>query len=448
MVAVSERLTRLRQLRPTREASIVVAFSALNVVGGLVGNRVLTQVVAPKLLGEFYLLLNLAQWLIVPTMGANIYLMRHWPIALTHRQAGRFTRAIGKGFVVQAIVAALGVLVIRYFDLGISSISGELALWLASLALVVQQAFDPVQNMARRRITAGILAFFVQPFRPFALAAGLLLLAAPTGIGLLGVQAFYSGVVALLTFGCLLWLIAPGRSHADLPAPPDPELAFSGFKSHFVPYFFGAALTQGCFSAERWGLARLADPGSTALFVQAVGLSMAVAGSSVSFVNTYYYPIIFRSAEGQMPLRAAAKPIRRYFYWVTTILVLAVLGVWVLAPTVTPILFGMRFHAVVDLLPWAMLGSALFILGETVGVLAFTARETVVSNFARWAVQVGYIAALVLVRPSGNAALMYCKIYVCKNLMHVIMMGAVGLWLLARERLVPPLPPSDVEGRS
>ena len=43
-----------------------------------------------------------------------------------------------------------------------------------------------------------------------------------------------------------------------------------------------------------------------------------------------------------MPLRAAAKPIRRYFYWVTTILVLAVLGVWVLAPTVTPILFGMR----------------------------------------------------------------------------------------------------------
>ena len=68
-----------------------------------------------------------------------------------------------------------------------------------------------------------------------------------------------------------------------------------------------------CTSAERWGLARLADTAATALFVQAVGLSTAAAGAATGFVSAYFNPLILQDAAHHAdPLQAARVPLRRF----------------------------------------------------------------------------------------------------------------------------------------
>jgi len=139
-------LTELsRRVRKNREVQIVVFFSSANAVATLVGNRLLTQTVNPHVLGELTLLMNLALWLTLPTASGYAYVVRHWRVAREQRAGWGFTFAIGWGLVIQAGIAAIGVVVYWWLGLGVTFWGSALLLWLICVGQSTNQAFDSVQ---------------------------------------------------------------------------------------------------------------------------------------------------------------------------------------------------------------------------------------------------------------------------------------------------------------
>lgn len=421
------------RIRWNREAAIVVAFSSASVVGGLIGNRVLTQIVTPRALGELYLLMNLAHWLTIPTAAGYVYITRHWQVAQAHGSAHRFARAIGWGLLAQTGVAGVGALALHLLGIGIASWSSLCILWAICIAQAATQSLDPVQSMERRRVTAGLLGILGGPGRPFALALGALFIA-QSGMGLLKAQAIYSSLLALATIAAFAWVL--WRS----PRSPEPslstELTLAAFVAFAAPSLVSSVMTQACASAERWGLAELANPGATALFVQAVGLATTVAGAATTFLNTYFLPLITQHAlKTATPLRAARRPIQAYLLWNFFALAAAAGGIAAMSHSLTHLLFGPRFGSVGDLLPWTMVGAALFALGQALQIYPFTAREMTSPNVAFVLSKVAYVIVLLACASRGSgAAVLFAKVYATGSLLYAVAMVGVATRLIRRER--------------
>jgi len=417
---------------------VVVVFSALNVVGGFVGNRLLTEAVPPATLGQYYLLTNLALWLTLPTASAFVFISRHWPVARIGGAVTSFVRGLGLGLVAQALVAGLGVVAIR--SLGLASGAGLTtwavagALWIVCVSQAICQALDPIQSAERRRTIAGVLGLMGTPLRQILLAAAALVLVPQAGT-LLGVHAAASTMVSLATIVALRVLLR------DIPrttpsTAPSLDIGTQSLLWHIVPYFFTALLTQVSSSAERWGLAKLADPSTTAIFVQALGLSSASIGAAITAPATYFQPIITQAASraGTSPLLNALIPIRRYVMLVASILAVGTIGAAVLADVVTSILFGAKYVAISGLLPWTVLGAALFSLAQVLAIVPSTARDTISPNVARVVSLLIYTTSLLSCRagPGENLAEAFARIYVISNGLYLLGMIAVSARLVRR----------------
>jgi hypothetical protein len=185
-----------------------------------------------------------------------------------------------------------------------------------------------------------------------------------------------------------------------------------------------ALVTQLCTTAERWGLARVADTSSTALFVQAVGLSMAGAGAANGFLGTYFYPLIHRgAATGTDPLAGAQVPLRRYLLLSGAVcLAMVLLGVPLAGPA-SALLFGPRYAEVARLLPWTVGGSAFFACGQALSVRSLVKRDAIGPNVARTVSLLLYAAALVLLPPGADAALRFSRLYCAAQALYLLLMA-------------------------
>lgn len=425
-------------LRRNREARTVVVFSAAAALGAVAANRVLTQVVSPTALGEFYLLMNLVHWISLPVSGAYVFITRHWAEARAHRSTRRFVERIKQGILWQCAVALAGTVVIVFVHLGLTSPAAAVSFWLVCVGQAVAQALDPVQSADRRRIAAGMLSLLGPPLRPVFLAGGALLLAVHSGAGLLAVQAAHSLLLAVATVVALILLV---RRHPDPPGEPITTNQFSlrSFIAFSLPYLLGNALNQGSASAERWGLARLAHPRATALFVQSIGFAMVAAGAVAGVLNSYFQPIITQRASGGLaPLRSAAPAIRKYLILSLTLLALVVAGGSTLSKFVTWALFGPRFAAVARLLPWSLAGASLFMLGQALSIIPYVLKETVLPNAAAMVARASYICMLLLCRPAAGAALTYVRLFAIGHGLYALLMLAVAARSSVRAGLAVP----------
>jgi O-antigen/teichoic acid export membrane protein len=417
------------RLLRNREALTVALFSAGNAAAGLVANRVLTQLVPPRPLGELYLLLNLALWFTLPSAAAFLYVQRHWSVARARGVPRAFSRGVATGLALQAALAAAAVLAARALHLAEVTAAGAVALLLASCAQAVQQIAAQVQGLERRRITAGLLELLGQPARLAFLGLAALGLwgGAPTGEGLLWLHAGWMAGLAALILWLALRLLQQVAPQPD-QGTPGPELSWRSALGFSLPFLGTALVMQVCTSAERWGLARIDDPASTALFVQAVGLSMAGAGASTSFLGTYFFPLIQQgAAQGEDPLAGARAPLRRYLLLSAAASVaLVLLGVTVSGPAST-LLFGPRYAAVAGLLPWTVAGAALFTFAQALTIRFVVLRDSVSPNVARIISLVLYAAVLVLLRPREQPALAFARVYCTAQGLYLALMALATL---------------------
>lgn len=430
--AAQARALLFRLLR-NREALLVTAFSLGNAAAGLVANRVLTQLVPPKALGELYLLLNLALWFSLPSSSAFLFVQRHWAEARRQGAARAFTGRIARGLAAQSALVAALLLIARAFGLLPLSGAATFALLLACSAQSALQLLTQLQSLERRRVIAGALDLLGQPGRLLFLGLGATLLfgagAGDTldGEHLLWLHALWVlallGLVAWLTLR-LLRAVAPGPD----ASAPDADLSWRAALRYSLPFLGASLVIQLCSSAERWGLTRLDGPGATALFVQAVGLSTAATGAATSFLGAYFYPLIHQgAAQGPDPLAGARVPLRRFLLLSAAACGAIVLFGVTFAGPACALLFGPRYAAVKDLLPWTMAGAALFSFGQALATRFLVLRDPVGPNLALTLPLLGYSAALVFLAPQGEPALWFARLYCCAQALYVLLLAALSL---------------------
>lgn len=405
------------RLRLDREAAAVLAFSVLNTVLGLAANRFLTEVVEPQALGEYYLLINLALWLVMPTASVYAYVWRHWPVAVRQGRGRWLARRMGLGLGGQAALAAAGSVVLA------GLIGWPAVPWLALVCVgfAVSQAFDLIQTLERRRVIAGVLELIRTPLRQIVLALGSLL-AVQSGVLLLRIHAVYGLLAAAFSVAMLLCVLRRERPAAAGDPPRDFSARF--ILGYSAPYFLTAAFTQLSTTAERWGLARLADTGQTALFVLALGLSTAAVTAVVTPGSLYYQAIISnRAAEGERPLAQALQPILRYALLTAVLLSGLVAGVTLLARPLTALAFGPAFAGIRTLLPWTILGAALFALGQCLVMIPMVRRDTIGPNVTLIASKAVYVGLLFSAGAEvGEAALVFARCYALSHVLYVVLM--------------------------
>jgi O-antigen/teichoic acid export membrane protein len=420
----------LLRLLKNREARIVITFAFVGGAGGLLANRIVTQAISPQVLGEFYLLMNLVFWVTLPTASAYVYVYRHWAVARTHGLTQRFVVGLFKALLAQILIAA--VVCSAYRILSGNEITWGTAILLAitSIAQAILQGAGPIPGAERRRVTAGIFDLLGNPVRQMILGCAGLALGLQTATQLLTVQALYCLAVAcVLAAG--VWVFARSQRDAQSASPEAMrQLSLSAVVSYSIPYGISAAIAQVCASAERWGLARRENAAATALFVQATALSLAVVTAVTGIVNTYYYPIISQiAAQTPDPFTAAKAVIRRYLLISSGALALIAIFTALLSAFITPILFGPKFSAVANLLPWSMLGASFFGMASALSVFSYVARETVSINVARGVSQAFYALCLLLASPRLDMALIFSKLFGVANLFYFVLMIMAAAWV-------------------
>jgi O-antigen/teichoic acid export membrane protein len=415
----------------SREALTVLAFSAVQLALGLVGTRLLTQVAEPRALGEYYLYVNLAMWLTLPTASSSMFVWRNWTVSRATGRGRSFARSIARGLAWQAGVCGIGCLVLRVTGIGQGSWPRLAILGTVALGLAVNQTLDQVQALERHRVLAGLLGLLAGPVRQFALAAAAILVVHATGASLLAAQSVFGlGTAAVSAWLFLRTVDSPYMGQRDTaPASRTEDLAaLPRFLRFTIPFLLTSLGTQAATSAERWGLATRATPEATALFVQALGLSLAASTAvSLPFAN-YFTPIISQAAAATRgnPLLGARRPVFRYIAFSAVSLSLAALALAVLARPLTGIFFGPRYRDIFELLPWAMAGQCLFGLGQAVSIVPITAESTRGVAVAYVSSRAAYIALLLLAPCPADCALWFSKCFALGNALYLVLITLVA----------------------
>jgi O-antigen/teichoic acid export membrane protein len=415
----------------SREALTVVAFSASQLLLGLGATRLLTQVAAPEALGQYYLFTNLALWLTLPTSSAYLYVWKNWTVARFRGRARAFVRVMATALLWQAALCVVGSVLFEATGIMKGSWLLVAALSLAAAAQATSQTVDQVQSLERHRVLAGILGLLGTPMRQAALAIGVLFVARESGESLLLTHGLYGATVAALS----VWLLTratarpyPGEQSPSPASGVDDMVSWRRFFRFTVPFLVTALATQAATSAERWGLALRADPGSTAVFVQAVAVSVAAVGAATLPVSTYYLPILSQASakRPEDPIAAARAPLLRFVMLSGASLALATIGVTVLAPILSSLLFGPRYRDIGSLLPWTMLGQSLFGLGQALSLVPLAVEATVAVNGVLVGSKVVYLVLLLAIPSPPDCALWFSKCFVVCNLLYLLGMSLVA----------------------
>ncbi len=398
-------------------------FTVGNAVLGLAANRFFTQVVSAQALGEYFLYMNLVLWLTLPSLSVFPYFWKHWPVARARRAVRAFLAAIMGVMGLQVILAVAGSGLI--FALGLGGAAAATFIGVTALGTAVNVVPEGVQSLERRRVVAGLLSLLATPGRLAVLAAGALLFPV-SGLSLIGAQAGFMVLSAALCVGAFLAVLR------ELPPEGSAEQPGAAFTPGYVfrysaPFFVAGLFQQAAMSAERWGLAALEDPGATARFVLAVGLSTTAVGTAVTALNTYFHPLISQAAaRGTDCLSEAVPLIWRYLGLSALVLAALVVCVWAFARPATALLFGPAFQDVALLLPVTTFGYALFALAQCFAFVPMVAGRPVGLNAVVIVSKGAYVAAILLWPRHGDVAWTFSALFAAGNALYLALTVALA----------------------
>ncbi|WP_242344777.1 polysaccharide biosynthesis protein [Anaeromyxobacter terrae] len=431
----------VERLARNREARIVLTFSVANALAALAGNRLLTEWAAPRELGTFYMYMNLALWLALPGAGAYTLVFRFWPLAKREGASRAVALVLAKGIAAEFVIAAIVVAGMRAVGVPVP-VRAMIPLWITGAAQAAAQAAAPVAAAERRRITAGLMAFASTPSRYFVLAAGVAA-GLSSAEALLWVQAGYSAALAVVGWMVLRSAVDATR-HSTLDAVFDSGLTRQ-VMSYSLPYLLSAALAQVCTSAERWGLARIGSPSSTAMFVLAVGIATAGTNAVAAPLLSYYQPLITQAATAQ---DSRLLSLLRKLVTITGVAMAgAIVVALVFSEFATQLLFGSRYAAVAGVLPSAVIGATAFAMGQALAMFPYAARDAIGPNVALGVSQVAYAVALSQYRPAGDAASAFARVYAGAYVGYAVLMAMLAARWARTFALAPQGSEADMKRR-
>jgi O-antigen/teichoic acid export membrane protein len=424
------------RLARNREALIVIGFSVLGALGSLAANRLLTEVASPSELGSLYLYVNLVMWITLPATSSYLFVVHNWPVALQNQRAHWFAKRLFWGIAIQALVALLFCAVSGLGNrFGMHSAGVAASVFCMALGQGVFQLFYSVPGAERKRILSGLLDWANTFCRPLFLAVSVLIIGTATVRELLLAHAAYSLLVGIAAVAIFVYLLSrhPRENNASRHSE---WLSWKAYVRFCGPALLGAVVAQVAASAERWGLASRSDAASTALFVQATGLSIAAAGGVNSILMGYFYPIInqYAAQSDRFPLAEAWKPITQFLKLSALFFTAMALGGWFLGAWLTPLFFGARFEAVSEILPIVFVASALMGFTQTLTIPLYTARDSTSPSLAR-SLSLGlYSIALILWPVAQSNPTSFSWIYLVSQVGYLLI---VGLALVLEVRRQP-----------
>jgi hypothetical protein len=372
-------------------------------------------------LGRYYMYMNVALWLSLPSAGAYAFVFRYWTLAKHRNVSMTFLRLLGIALVIEAGFAA-AVIGGLYLVRSLVAREALVALWLSGVSQAALQTIVPVPASERRRVTAGVLAFAMTPLRYLALAIG-----ARSGFAsashLLWVHALYCALLAAGAWWIVRRNVDPRHTQpikSVLPRGTGREVL------HFsVPYIITACLTQLSASAERWGLAGLDSPAAAAVFVLSVGVATAGTNAVASPLLAYYQPLITRAASGIGGASATAY-LRKLVIWTFVVVVLVAMGAGLFSRIATAYLFGREYAIIADVLPWTAIGAGAFAIGQALSMYPYAAKDGLRPNVAFGAAQIVYVVILLTYRPTQGHALRFARVYAASYSGYAALMAAIA----------------------
>ncbi len=378
-------LTRFRRLG--RELFWVGFGQGLAALGGMVGVRLMTNLLDPTSYGELALgmtVVILAQQLVLgPLSGA---FLRFFAPAREANQLGAYLQSI-QVLVRQAtgvLVGLAGLLTLALCLLGHTQWLGlALAAFVFSLLSGYNSALDGVQNAARQRVVVAWHQGIGQWLRFLAAVALIAVLGASSSVAMMG----YALAASLVLGSQLVFLrrkILPMMAHQAMSRQVDLGNWTKRMRSYAWPFVTWGLFTWALMTSDRWALQSFAETSDVGLYAVLYQLGYYPITLLSALIVQLVSPILFSQAgDGTDSIRVSRS--RRLNN-------LLVLGAVLLTVFITLIAFA--FHAQVfsllvapdyrmvsSLLPWMILSGGLFASGQiaVLSLLTSTDTETIIA---------------------------------------------------------------------
>lgn len=355
------------------------AFAAL---GGLLGVRLLTQVMTPASYGELALgmtFLVLSQQMVMGPISGSF--ARFFPVAHeTHDLSAYFNSVKRSLLKASGIIALLcGAVLVLILLAGYQNWTGLLLLsFLFTLISSFNIVLDNIQNAARHRVVVAWHQGISQWLR-FVVASGLILIFGSMSIyAMLGY--LISAILVILSqyyFFKKKLLNSEEYLEGDssLPGKNDWDILMTRYAQ---PFFLWGIFTWAQMSSDRWALQVFHSSSDVGLYTVLYQLGYypisLLTGIFVQFVT----PILFRragSGKHDDRLKSVHTTTNHLVTAAFGFTGLAVILAWILRDVIFSLLVSSGFREVSYLLPWMVLSGGLFATGQICSLTALNNNE-------------------------------------------------------------------------
>jgi O-antigen/teichoic acid export membrane protein len=380
---------RLRRTRLAREGAWAGASTVLAAIGYLIGMRLVTQVVAPEVLGIVTLLLGMLPLLrgafCAPVMQG---VLRLYPDAAQQGEIWRLRRVAGR----LLIWTSIAVLLLLLIGGGAYSHFARLP-WLALILTALYFVFEITRTFetdliqaARRQEVTGVVRASDAWLRP-----GLIVLAAvmisSTPSTIMGAHAL---TTVLILVWILLWVRREGVGHAGPKSDRDRQI-FRELLRYAIPLAPLALVGWVVGLSDRYLIEFFNGKEAVGIYGATYGLVAYPFLVSSQMVETTLRPAYFEAVSAANKVREN----RLFRVWMGLNVAISVLGFvlfWLLHPWIAKFLLAQPFRSGSTLMPWIAGGYVLFVIAQTFERPLYAHKRT---HRVLWAQGLAAVACLI-----------------------------------------------------
>ena len=366
-------ITRERIRRLAKEGLWVGAGQILAVVGGVVGVRLVTELLGPRAYGELALGMTVATLLQQIAFGPLAHGAMRWYAPANETDS---LRAYLRGLLHLLLAATgliLGTNLMMSVVLATTGRTQWLGLGLGAIGFAVVSGgnaiLDGIQSAARQRVVVAWHQGFASWSR-FLLAVGVMLVLGATST----VAMWGYTLASLMVLGSQLWFLRRETGWGE-KARPEASADIERWRRHLWEYSWPFA-TWGIFSwaqqaSDRWALQTFAstqDVGYYAVLFQ-IGYYpiMLLSGILVQWAG----PLLFeRAGDGEdVGCRGKVHSLNRLLLLPTAAIILVAVSIaWGFHHEIFRVLVATEYGAMSPYLPWMVLSGGIFAAGQTLSL--------------------------------------------------------------------------------
>lgn len=386
-----------RRVLKNREFQIVFGMSALNAIGGLVANRVLTKYVPANELADVFLIAVSAVWLTLPAGGMYLVNLHQWPVAKATGQIIKYSKFVDKAVFYHIILVVLASSVVFHNSwFSIDSLPLFISFMLLAAGQGLFQITSSISLAERRRATSGLLDLsFGNTGRYFFIITGVLLLGKNNSVTVIQLQAAHSIIIAIISVLIYRHIRKVALKNVDHGAQGNPtELSMKATLNYFIPTMLSVLITQLVANAERWSLNWSFSKDSISYFVLAVGLATAASNSLNTVVVHYFYPQL-TNEYAKHQNSALFKIIAKKFFASSLVLQLPIFILFMVFPGfLTSLFFDPTYRAIAEILPVVFIGTFFLALSSSVTNILYSLQKTVSLRIGHTLIGLTYAGSL------------------------------------------------------